>query len=154
MLNLSCGRQGEFMKSGDFMLVYSETPNMSEFNSEYAAMERARKPSPPPEGEVSFFFLFYWRILRLLFIVALWKHRKLTTLHWFLVITLRTWIYYGKAAVVAIKSDKVVAIDRFLSAVGAIRLLFIILEAYIAYVLYAVACGRRPIYKLTLCFQN
>ncbi|KAK6748804.1 hypothetical protein RB195_001433 [Necator americanus] len=51
MLNLSCGRQGEFMKSGDFMLVYSETPNMSEFNSEYAAMERARKPSPPPEGE-------------------------------------------------------------------------------------------------------
>ncbi|VDK57524.1 unnamed protein product [Cylicostephanus goldi] len=53
MLNLSCGRQGEFMKSGDFMLVYSETPNMSEFNSEYAAMERARKPSPPPEGENS-----------------------------------------------------------------------------------------------------
>ncbi|VDP37788.1 unnamed protein product [Heligmosomoides polygyrus] len=52
MLNLSCGRQGEFTKSGDFMLVYSETPNMSEFNSEYAAMERARKPSPPPEGEV------------------------------------------------------------------------------------------------------
>ncbi|WKY06029.1 hypothetical protein Q1695_006322 [Nippostrongylus brasiliensis] len=51
MLNLSCGRQGEFMKSGDFMLLYSETPNMSEFNSEYAAMERARKPSPPPEGE-------------------------------------------------------------------------------------------------------
>lgn len=51
MLNLSCGRQGEFTKSGDFMLVYSETPNMSEFNSEYAAMERARKPSPPPEGE-------------------------------------------------------------------------------------------------------
>ncbi|KAJ1351445.1 hypothetical protein KIN20_007447 [Parelaphostrongylus tenuis] len=53
MLNLSCGRQGEFIKSGDFMLVYSETPNMSEFNSEYAAMERARKPSPPPEGELS-----------------------------------------------------------------------------------------------------
>uniref|UniRef100_A0A0K0CXP7 OB domain-containing protein n=1 Tax=Angiostrongylus cantonensis TaxID=6313 RepID=A0A0K0CXP7_ANGCA len=52
MLNLSCGRQGEFMKSGDFMLVYSETPNMSEFNSEYAAMERARKPSPPPDGEI------------------------------------------------------------------------------------------------------
>ncbi|XGW30545.1 hypothetical protein V3C99_009475 [Haemonchus contortus] len=51
MLNLSCGRQGEFMKSGDFMMAYSELPNMSEFNSEYAAMERARKPSPPPEGE-------------------------------------------------------------------------------------------------------
>ncbi|EYC26721.1 hypothetical protein Y032_0010g932 [Ancylostoma ceylanicum] len=56
MLNLSCGRQGEFMKSGDFMLVYSETPNMSEFNSEYAAMERARKPSPPPEGECRFWW--------------------------------------------------------------------------------------------------
>ncbi|KJH47371.1 hypothetical protein DICVIV_06534 [Dictyocaulus viviparus] len=52
MLNLSCGRQGEFVKSGDFMLIYSETPNMSEFNSEYAAIERARKPSPPPDGEI------------------------------------------------------------------------------------------------------
>ncbi|VDO57463.1 unnamed protein product [Haemonchus placei] len=58
MLNLSCGRQGEFMKSGDFMMAYSELPNMSEFNSEYAAMERARKPSPPPEGEVRH-FLYY-----------------------------------------------------------------------------------------------
>uniref|UniRef100_A0A1I7X7M1 OB domain-containing protein n=1 Tax=Heterorhabditis bacteriophora TaxID=37862 RepID=A0A1I7X7M1_HETBA len=51
-LTLSCGRMGEFVKSGEFFMLYSEVPNLSEYNPEWAAIERARKPSPPEEGEV------------------------------------------------------------------------------------------------------
>ncbi|CAI4224979.1 unnamed protein product [Auanema sp. JU1783] len=52
-LTLSCGRNGECLRIGEFFMGYTETPNMSEYNAQYAANERARKGSPPEEGEVS-----------------------------------------------------------------------------------------------------
>lgn len=41
---------GELIKTGEFFMVYSEVPNMSEYNAEYAAkFPSNRKGSPDDE---------------------------------------------------------------------------------------------------------
>ncbi|VDM09263.1 unnamed protein product [Wuchereria bancrofti] len=49
-LSLSYGKMGELLKTGEFFMVYSEVPNMSEYNAEYAAkFPSNRKGSPDDE---------------------------------------------------------------------------------------------------------
>ncbi|CAG9538812.1 unnamed protein product [Cercopithifilaria johnstoni] len=49
-LSLSYGKMGELLKTGEFFMVYSEIPNMSEYNAEYAAkFPSNRKGSPDDE---------------------------------------------------------------------------------------------------------
>ncbi|VDN28328.1 unnamed protein product [Gongylonema pulchrum] len=64
-MSLSYGKMGEFVKTGEFFMVYSETPNMSEYNAEYAAKYQSNrkgspdddsngqtvKRPPPPQGQ-------------------------------------------------------------------------------------------------------
>ncbi|VDN08566.1 unnamed protein product [Thelazia callipaeda] len=46
-LNLSYSKMGELMKTGEFFMIYSEVPNMSEYNAEYASkLSTNRKGSP------------------------------------------------------------------------------------------------------------
>lgn len=35
-MSLACGRNGELLKTGEFMMVFNESVNMSEYNAEYA----------------------------------------------------------------------------------------------------------------------
>ena len=51
-VNIQANRQSEIHRIGEFCLAYSEIPNMSDYKSEYAALERQKKGSPPDEGEV------------------------------------------------------------------------------------------------------
>lgn len=47
-LTLYPGRHGDFHRVGDFCLVFSETPNVSEYNAEYAAMAENKGGGGPP----------------------------------------------------------------------------------------------------------
>ncbi|VDK87950.1 unnamed protein product [Litomosoides sigmodontis] len=50
-LSLSYGKMGELLKTGEFFMVYSEVPNMSEYNADYAAkFPSNRKGSPDDEA--------------------------------------------------------------------------------------------------------
>ncbi|KAL3993710.1 hypothetical protein ACH3XW_18685 [Acanthocheilonema viteae] len=49
-LSLSYGKIGELLKTGEFFMVYSDIPNMSEYNAEYATkFPSNRKGSPDDE---------------------------------------------------------------------------------------------------------
>lgn len=37
MMSLSCGKLGEMLKTGEFFMTFSEIPNMSEYNTDWAA---------------------------------------------------------------------------------------------------------------------
>lgn len=35
-MSLSCGKLGEMVKTGEFFMAFSELPNMSEYNADWA----------------------------------------------------------------------------------------------------------------------
>ncbi|MFH4977353.1 hypothetical protein AB6A40_004062 [Gnathostoma spinigerum] len=51
-LSLSCGKLGELQKTGEFFLAFSDVPNMSEFNAEYASKYPMGRKGSPEEDNV------------------------------------------------------------------------------------------------------
>lgn len=75
-LSLSYGKMGELLKTGEFFMVYSEVPNMSEYNAEYAAkFPSNRKGSPDDEtagnGQGGKLFSFPTKISRMFLLPVL-----------------------------------------------------------------------------------
>lgn len=52
-LSVSCGKSSEVIKIGEFMMVYSDVPNVSDFNPAYKGLDPPRDPRKrsPPEGD-------------------------------------------------------------------------------------------------------
>lgn len=48
-LAIAVGKSGEMLKTGEFLLAYSEVPDMSAYNAEFEAKYPHRKGSPPED---------------------------------------------------------------------------------------------------------